>query len=84
MVESNGPQSGGGFIATALIVLGAIWMLLTGLCTGGFAISSLFGGVTDISEILGVLSFVLGVGAMCFAPGLAIWLIGRALRRRGR
>ena len=80
MAES--PQSNRAFFATALVVIGLIWMALTGLCTAGFIVSTFFGGATDIPEIMSVLTFVLMVGALCIAPGFLLWLGGKALRQR--
>ena len=79
---SEAPNANGSFSATFLIVVGIAWMALTGLCTAGFAVSSFFGGANDLANIISVLTFVLIVGAICIAPGLVFWLIGRALKRR--
>lgn len=76
------PTSGRSFFATALIVVGVLWMTLTGLCTAGFVVSMFGAGAPGGAETLNVLAFVLFVGAVCFAPGFLIWLGGKALRRR--
>jgi hypothetical protein len=75
------PKRGGlDFVATALIVIGVLWMALAGLCSAAVFFSSMMSG--DIAGMMSALSIVLFFGAIGAAPGLIIWLIGRALRGR--
>lgn len=80
MSESSG--GGAGFIASILIVVGILWMALAGLCSGAVIFSSMQGGGQDFGNLLGALPVVLGFGTAGAAPGLLIWLGGRALRNR--
>jgi hypothetical protein len=68
------------FFATALIVIGLLWMALTGLCTASVAISTLLQG--DPLGFLGAVPVLLVIGALCIGPGWLIWLAGKALRGR--
>lgn len=88
MVEPHQAKSDGGFFATIFVMIGLIWMTVTGLCTGSVALwtgfingADYFGGREGIGEFLDNFAFVLAIGAACFAPGLVFWLIGKALRR---
>jgi len=75
------PKSGGlQFVATFLIVIGLLWMALAGLCSAAVFFSSLSSG--NLADIMSALSIVLLFGAIGAAPGLIIWVIGRALRGR--
>ncbi len=81
MSDPTQPQSGTrGFLATVLIVLGILWMTLTGLCTAAVFVSSLFQG--DPLGLLGAIPTLLLIGAICIGPGWLIWMGGKALRGR--
>lgn len=67
------------FFATVLIVIGILWMSLTGLCTALVAISSILG---DPAGLLGAIPTLLIIGALCIGPGWLIWKGGKALRGR--
>lgn len=79
---SEPKQKGGGlqFVATVLIVIGLLWMTLAGLCSAAVFFSSMMTG--NLADIMSALSIVLFFGAIGAAPGLIIWVIGRALRGR--
>jgi hypothetical protein len=66
------------FIATALIVLGLIWMTLTGLCTAVFMIPAIF----TSGEGVAVIPSALFIAVICIGPGFLIWQAGRFLSRR--
>jgi hypothetical protein len=53
-------------LATVIVVVGALWTLLTGVCTGGFALLTM--GVALI------------IGGPLVLGGVAIWLAGHLLR----
>jgi hypothetical protein len=74
----------GGFLGTLLIVLGILWMLTAGACTGLFVIggvAAMFrnGVAIEAAPALGVW---LAIGLVCITPGLGLFLLGRAIRRR--
>lgn len=64
-----------------LFVLGALWLLLTGGCTLVFLVGSVASLFTAPRDAFGVLTMVTIVGGIAVAPGLAMFLIGRHLRR---
>lgn len=59
-----------------LLVLGGLWTVLTGGCTGVFLLASL----TSRSE--GAIPFELVLGAVCMSPGAVCLLIAWLLLRR--
>lgn len=69
------------FLATALIVIGLLWMTLTGLCTALVGVSSIVG---DPRNFLGVIPSLIFVAVLCVGPGWLIWKAGKAMRRRRR
>jgi len=79
---AEGARSGGRmFIATVLVVVGVLWMALAGLCSAAVLISS-FMGQPQIEQLFSVLPIVLLFGTIGAAPGMLIWLGGRALWKR--
>ncbi len=80
MSDPNAAKSGGGFWATALIVIGILWMTLTGLCTASVVVSAALGG--DQLGLLQSMPMLLIIAVICIGPGWLIWQGGRALRRR--
>lgn len=81
MNEPSGPAKGSrAFFATILIVVGILWMALTGLCTAGVLISSIVENPSF--EMLRVIPLIAVIGAICIGPGWAIWMAGRWLKQR--
>ena len=68
------------FFASALIIIGLLWMALTGLCTAGVMVSALFQG--DPIGLLNSIPFMLIIAVICIGPGWLIWVGGKALRGR--
>lgn len=66
----------GRFIGLILVVVGALWLVLTGLCTAVFAVG--IAGEGNLNDIGGVLS----IGVPSALIGGAIYAIGRWLRSR--
>jgi hypothetical protein len=67
-------QTLGRFVGLVLVVVGVLWLVLTGLCTAAFAIGLL--GEGNLNDIGGVLS----IGVPSAVIGGAIYAIGRWLR----
>lgn len=67
------------FIASVLIVIGLLWMALTGLCTAMVTISSL---LSDPAGLFGAIPTMLIIAVICIGPGWLIWMGGRSLRAR--
>jgi hypothetical protein len=77
------PQSNRAFFASVLIVIGLIWMTLTGLCTAGFLVWAFSGGGTlAAGDFLNWTMLIVAGGVGSAFPGLIIWLVGKALKRR--
>ena len=66
---------------TAMIIGGLVFVL-SGLCTGGFALYPLF-QKDGFSEFLNFLLVPLGLGAMGFIPGLLLFFTGKHIRDKG-
>ena len=64
----------GRFIGLILVVIGVLWLVLTGLCTAAFAIGLLGEGN------LGDIGVILTIGVPSALIGGAIYAIGRWLR----
>lgn len=77
-------SAGGSVIGTIILVIGVLWMTLSGLCTALFAWLSFDMGRAKIEDILGVMPLVLGVGGASAFVGWLIWSLGKSLRRRPR
>ena len=71
----------GSAIGWLLLILGGLWLLLTGGCTLVFLVGSIASVFTSPRDALGVITMVTMVGGLAIAPGLAMFLIGRHLRR---
>jgi len=70
-------------LADMLILIGVLWMVLTGGCTltfGSGAIAALLRGAPRTQD----LELFMIIGAICMAPGAVLALIGWALRPHGR
>lgn len=91
--EAGEEKAGSGFAATVLVVLGIVWMALTGLCTALFAGSSILSSVLQIisgengpgSGLFGLLQSIFAlllIGVICIGPGYAIWRLGVWLGKR--
>ena len=64
------------FIGLILVVIGALWLVLTGLCTAVFALG--IAGEGNLNDVGGVLS----IGVPSALIGGAIYALGRWLRPR--
>ncbi len=71
-------------VAWLLIVLGAVWTLLTGGCTLVFLGQLVVTAFRGQSEGGGVLSIILVVGGLGVLPGLGMFFGGRSLLRSQR
>ncbi len=77
------PSSGGEvrrLIGRILLALGAIWMALSGLCSGAFLISML---VDDphFQEIFSIFLMILLVGGFSVGIGFVVYISGRGLAK---
>ncbi len=80
MSSEHGPSAGGLF-GTLIMILGVLWMALSGLCSALVAFSAIVNN-EDQGMLQGlVVVAVIGGGSMFI--GWLTWLGGRALRRRG-
>lgn len=68
--------------ALTAMIIGGIILVLSGLCTGGFAISPLVNG-QGWSEFFNFLIVPLMVGAIGIVPGLLLYFTGRHVRKNG-
>jgi hypothetical protein len=66
------------FAGLALIVIGALWMGATGLCSAAFFVTLLTEGA-DLREALSILPMILLVGGFSAGMGLVALIVGRAL-----
>ncbi|HXI86982.1 MAG TPA: hypothetical protein VNH64_05955 [Parvularculaceae bacterium] len=71
--EKKPALRGGSGCAFALIVVGILWTVLSGLCTATFTISPLFSGDGNPAGIIGL---ALAIGLPSIVIGLALWVIG--------
>lgn len=85
-MNTETPQSSGElrrFIGLVLIVIGALWMAASGLCTAVFGISLFAEGTTsDLAEAGSIILLMLVYGGVSALAGLGVYAIGRALRPR--
>ena len=73
------------FVGLILIVIGALWITASGLCTGAFAISLFAGsGGSDLAEASSIILLMLVYGGISALIGFGIFAVGRALRPRAR
>ena len=74
-------------VAWVMIVVGGLWVFLTGSCTGYFAYQGYRGmdpaNITTAPLAESVLGLSLIIGAVCIAPGLIVLIAGLVLRPRG-
>lgn len=77
------PQPGGGvirrFIGLILIVIGALWLSASGLCSAVFFGMLLVDG-GDFREVLSIVPMIMLVGGFSAGVGFAVFVIGRAMR----
>jgi hypothetical protein len=67
------------FVGLILIVVGALWLGASGLCSAGFfGMMVVEGG--DFREILAIAPMILLVGGFSAGVGFALLVIGRAMR----
>jgi hypothetical protein len=76
---SDGQGSIARFIGLILIVIGVLWLALTGLCSAAFFVTLLTEGA-DLREALSILPMILLVGGFSAGMGLVALIVGRALR----
>lgn len=78
------PQAGGGeirrFVGLILIVIGALWMSASGLCSAAFAISLFADGGGNLAEGFSVVLLIAVYGGISALFGLGVYAIGRAMR----
>ncbi|MCE9521885.1 MAG: hypothetical protein K8S25_05570 [Alphaproteobacteria bacterium] len=67
------------FVGLVLIVIGALWLTASGLCSAAFAIM-LFTEGGDVREALSIIPMILLVGGFSGGVGFAVYVIGRAMR----
>ena len=67
-------------IGIILIVVGGLWMALSGLCSAVFAVGIFTESNGDIREALSILPMILLVGGFSAGIGLVVYVVGRALR----
>lgn len=76
-------RRGSGFAAIALIVVGLLILIPSGLCTGAMAIFSLQGALSGRgSSVIGVAGMVLAIGGPFVAIGGVLTWLGFRMRRR--
>ncbi len=73
------PHSIRRFVGLILIVIGALWLTASGLCSAAFFGMMLFEG-GDIREILSIVPMILLVGGFSAGMGFVLYVIGRAMR----
>jgi len=79
--QPQAPNEVGRFIGLILIVIGALWIAASGLCTAVFAVSLFVdGGGTDLAEASSILLLMLVYGGGSALIGLGVFAIGRWLR----
>ena len=77
------PSSGGEvrrLIGRILLALGAIWMTLSGLCSGAFLITMLLDD-PHFQKILSIALMILLVGGFSVGIGFFVYIIGRGLAK---
>lgn len=67
------------FLSLVLIVVGVLWMGVSGLCSAAFFVT-LFTDGADLREVLSILPMILLVGGFSAGIGLVVFIVGRALR----
>jgi hypothetical protein len=76
-------RSGGGFAAIALIVVGLLILIPSGLCTGAVTIFSLWGALAGHgSGATGIVGMALTIGGPFVAIGGVLTWLGFRMRRR--
>ncbi len=77
------PSSGGEvrrLIGRILLALGAIWMTLSGLCSGAFLITMQLED-PHFQEIFGIFLMIFLVGGFSVGIGFVVYIIGRGLAK---
>ena len=77
MAESSTSEIGR-FVGLLLIVVGVLWLVLTGLCSAAFALALI--GEGNLNDVTGVLA----IGVPSALIGGVIYAIGRWLRPASR
>lgn len=70
------------FIGLILVVIGALWMAASGLCTAVFGVGLLADGSSDLAEASSIILLMLVCGGVSALFGLGVYAIGRWLRPR--
>lgn len=78
-LPENQPGTLRRFIGLVLIVVGVLWMIASGLCSGGFLIT-LFTEGGDFREALSIIPMIALVGGFSLGLGFVFYVVGRALR----
>lgn len=79
MTESDRPSPGARVFAYILLVVGGLWILLSGGCT----LTVLGMGLSDLrnGEIGTLLTFLM-IGAVCILPGIGLFYGGLVILRK--
>ena len=70
------------FIGLVLLVIGALWMAASGLCTAVFGVGLLAEGGGDLAEASSIVLLMLVYGGVSALFGFGLYAIGRWLRPR--
>lgn len=74
------PTSVRRMIGLVMIVVGGLWMALSGLCSAAFAVGMLTESNGNFREALSIFPMILLVGGFSAGIGLVVYVVGRALR----
>ncbi len=70
--------------AVALVTIGALILIPSGLCTGAFGVGAAYEAATgSASDGLDLLTMAIVVGGPFIAAGVALILTGRSIAKRG-
>lgn len=84
-MNDSAPQQPGEirrFVGLVLIVIGALWMAASGLCTAIFGVTMFVSDAGNLAEAFSILLLMLLYGGVSALAGLGIFAIGRWLRPR--
>ena len=84
MTDQAQRPKGNSVIGTIILVIGVMWMALSGLCTAFFAWVSFDMVKARWSDFLSAAPLVFGVGGVSLLIGWLIVVFGRFLRRTAR
>jgi hypothetical protein len=67
-------------VGLVLITAGLLWATLSGLCSVAFFLTLFTEGGGDLREALSIIPMIVLVGGFSAGLGIALYVIGRALR----